>query len=119
MNKLDGMNPEQRYELLIETALADEALWTLAQNGVPIRFRLQDGGLALPLWPSQETAALEAPDPSEQPQRIALEELMEETLPDLMAQRAVLALYPIRGSGFVLGPEQVLKRLWKEWEEDD
>jgi hypothetical protein len=113
------MNPEQRYELLIETALASEDVWSLESSGRLIRYRLQDGNLALPLWPTQELAALESPDASEQPRRISLEELLEAILPEIISQNAVVAAFPLKGDSFVIEAQALFDRLIQEWDEAD
>jgi hypothetical protein len=113
------MNPEKRYELLVEAALASEELWSLEASGRLIRYRLQDGNLALPLWPSQELAALESPDASEQPRRLSLEEILESILPEIINQKAWVAAFPLKGDSFVVDPQVLLDRFIQEWDEDD
>jgi hypothetical protein len=112
-------SPEQRYELLLEGALASEELWSLESSGKLIRFRLPDGTLALPLWPSQETAALEARDASEQPCRLELSEFLDAILPDLAGSKQVVAAFPLKGSSYIIEAQLFLDRILKEWDEDD
>jgi len=111
--------PEQRFELWMEEALASELAWGLESAGRLIRYRLQDGRLALPLWPSQESAALEAPDASEQPRRIGLDELLDGLLPAAAAQHEALAIYPLKGAAFIIEAQQLVDRLMEAWDEDD
>lgn len=113
------MTSEERHERLIEAALQSEELWSLAQDGRLIRYRLEGGSLALPLWPSQEAAALESPDASEQPVKISLQELLESILPELASQGGLVANFPIKGESYVIEPPALLERLWKEWDEDE
>lgn len=112
-------SPEQRYELLLEAALAAEELWSLESNGRLIRYQLPDHALALPLWPSQETAALEAPDATEQPRRIHLDELIESVLPEVRGLNHFVAAFPLKGASYIIEPQQLLDRLIREWDEDD
>ena len=112
-------NPEQRYELLVEQAILNEEVWALESAAGLVHLRLQDGKLALPLWPSQETAALESPDASEQPLRIGLEALFESVLPKADKARAMVAAFPLKGASRVLEASEFLTRLRQEWEQDD
>ena len=112
-------DPEQRYELFIEQALASEELYGLESGGRLIRLQLPDGRLALPLWPTQESAALEAPDASEQPKKIGIEELLESLLPEMASQNAAIAVFPLKGASYVTEALPLLDRLTREWDEDD
>jgi hypothetical protein len=115
---MSSQDPETRYELLIEQAVAREELWSLLAPSGLIRFRLQDGTLALPLWPGQEEAALEATDASEQPYRIPLEELLERLLPELVRQGCLVAAFPLAGAARIVHAGDVSTRLLQEWEEE-
>jgi hypothetical protein len=112
-------DPEQRYELLVEQAILNEEVWALESSSGLVHLRLQDGKLALPLWPSQETAALESPGTSEQPLRIGLETLFESVLPQAEAEGALVAVFPLKGAARVLEAPELLSRLRQEWEQDD
>jgi hypothetical protein len=112
-------DPESRYEALVEVALASEELWSLEAEGALIRFKLQDGMTALPLWPSQESAALQAADASEQPRRISLEELLEKILPEIGRQNGVVAAFPLDGAARILQAQELSQRIEREWDEDD
>jgi hypothetical protein len=111
--------PEQRFELMIEQALSGEALWSLESHGRLIRYRLQDGALALPLWPSQEAAALESPGPEEQPCAITLETLIQSLLPQAAREKALVAAFPLQGSAYVCEASLLLERLINDWDETD
>lgn len=112
-------NPEARFELFIEEALKSETAWSLEVAGRLTRFQLPDGRLALPLWPAQEAAALEAADAAEQPKIIDLGELLESILPELAQQNGLIAVFPLKGESFVCEPQQLLDRLLGELDEDD
>jgi hypothetical protein len=113
------MNPEARLQFLLEAALAEEALWSLTRGEQLLRYRLQDGLLALPLWPAQEAAALESPGPEEQPLRLGLEELLEQVLPELQKQGGMVAAFPLKGDARIVEPAWLAQRLRQDWEEDD
>jgi hypothetical protein len=113
------MDAEARLRLLLELALAEEALWSLERGGALIRYQLQDGALALPLWPAQEAAALESPGPEEQPLRLGLEELLDSVLPELQKQGGMVAAFPLKGEARVVEAAWLAQRLRQDWEEDD
>lgn len=116
---MSSQDAEQRHERFIEAVMASEELWGLEASGRLIRLQLPDARLALPLWGSQEAAALEASDASEQPRNIALEELLESILPELASQNAAVAVAPLKGESFVCEALQLLERLTREWDEGD
>ncbi len=106
-------------EYFLEQALDHEVLWTLEQGGQPLLMRLEDGREALPLFPRQEFAALEAADASEQPRLLELEDFVESGLPDLGRRGLALGVFPVKGVAWIAEPAVLQQRIWNDWDEED
>lgn len=121
--ELDGlaaMDAAQRGAWMLEDCARHEEAWLLrdAQGWVLQRLSNPPEGrspYALPLWPRQELAALAARDAGDQPERVELEDLIEELLPELSERGWSCLLCPDRADGWVLEAPELARRLADAW----
>jgi hypothetical protein len=123
-----ALDAPSRAEWMLEQLARFEQAWGLVNAEGWVVFQLADApaGLnpwALPLWPRQELAALASRGEGEQPQAIALAELLEDLLP-LVAERGwqVLACPLADGQGLVEAPlalRQKAQDCWDEFQDDE
>lgn len=112
---------EQRAQWMLNDIAANEEAWGLEDAKGWVVAKLADpipGGpaYALPLWPRQELAALEAAGPHEQPHAIDLEKLFEELLPDLVEQKWGVLAFSVKNSGQAFMVEDFAAQLSEAWE---
>jgi hypothetical protein len=93
--------------------LEDGQGWVIAKLATPI-----PGGpaYALPLWPRQECAALEAAGPGEQPRSIDLETLMEELLPEIGERGWGVLAFCVKNAGQAYKADEFSNQLADAWE---
>lgn len=112
---------EQRAAWMIEDVAAQEEAWGLEDaNGwvvAKLASPLADGpAYALPLWPRQELAALEAAGPHEQPRAIDLETLLEELLPEVAERHWGVLAFSVKNAGRAYRTAEFSSALAEAWE---
>lgn len=117
-------SPEQRAQWMLNDVAAREEAWALEDANGWVVAKLADplpGGpaYALPLWPRQELAALEANDASEQPRPIDLETLLEELLPDVAERGWDVLAFSVKNEGHVFHTADFSDQLATAWEAQD
>ncbi len=110
----------RRLDYCLEEATRLEELWGLEGEDGWVRVRLgKNGPGALALWPRQELAALAASDPTEQPGRLGLDELLDFVLPELDRLGQQVALFPHLGESATLSAQALTQRLEDALDEED
>ena len=120
---------EQRAQWMLQDVAGHEEAWgledangwvvaKLAQPLPPSAGSGQAKGpaYALPLWPRQELAALEAAGPAEQPRAIELETLLEELLPEIAERHWAVLAFSVKNAGRALGAAEFSEALSEAWE---
>ena len=112
---------EQRALWMIEDVAAQEEAWGLEDaNGwvvAKLAAPLEDGpAYALPLWPRQELAALEAAGPAEQPRVVDMETLLEELLPEIAERHWGVLAFSVKNAGRAYRTEEFSAALAESWE---
>jgi hypothetical protein len=113
--------PAQRAQWMLNDVATHEEAWALQDANGWVVAKLsepQAGGplYALPLWPRQELAALEARDASEQPRAIDLETLLEELLPDVHERGWGVLAFTVKNVGEVYATADFSDQLAMAWE---
>lgn len=88
LDRLEAMDPALRAAWMLDEVARHEEVWGLMDANGWVLFKLDQAPegrspYALPLWPRQELAAMGARDSNDQPQRVDLETLLEEVLPQV------------------------------------
>jgi hypothetical protein len=113
--------PSQRAQWMIDDVARHETAWGLedAQGWVVAKLaQAIPGGpaYALPLWPRQDLAALEARDSREQPKAIDLESLLEELLPEVQAGGWAVLAFSVKDAGQTYLAAEFSDLLSNAWE---
>ena len=121
LSALLAQSDEQRAAWMIEDVAAHEEVWGLEDaNGwvvAKLASPLQDGpAYALPLWPRQELAALEAAGPNEQPRAVDMETLLEELLPEVAERNWAVLAFSVKNAGRAYRTEEFSAALAEAWE---
>jgi hypothetical protein len=114
--------PAQRAAWMLEDVAASEELWGLedAQGWVVMKLAQPAPGrpaYAMPLWPRQELAALEAHGAGEQPRAIGLEELLEDLLPQVAEKGWDIITFSVKAEGQAWEPGELSAALADAWEQ--
>lgn len=112
---------EQRAEWMLEDVAAQEEAWGLEDANGWVVAKLASplpGGpaYALPLWPRQELAALEAAGPNEQPRAVDMETLLEELLPEIAERHWGILAFSVKNAGRAYRTEEFSAALAEAWE---
>ena len=113
--------PQQRAEWMLSDLAEHEEAWGLEDANGWVVAKLAEpipGGpaYALPLWPRQELAALEAADASEQPRAVDLETLLEELLPEIAERNWGVLAFSVKNAGQAFRAEEFSARATDAWE---
>jgi hypothetical protein len=124
LDRLAAMSAAERGEWMLEDCAQQEEAWLLRDADGWVLQKLSNppagrSPYALPLWPRQELAALAALSAAEQPERIDLEDLIEELLPETAERGWHCLLCPQGGDGLALEPAQAAERLSEAWRDVD
>lgn len=119
---LKAMDPLSRAEWMLEDCARHEEAWALEDADGWVVFCLAEAPedaspWALPLWPRQELAALEAKDASEQVRRLPLAELLEGLLPELEQRGWQVLACPGGDGGASEAAGAFSRRLSEAWDE--
>jgi hypothetical protein len=114
-------SPAQRAQWMLNDVASHEEAWALHDANGWVVAKLsqpQPGGplYALPLWPRQELAALEARDAGEQPRAIDLETLLEELLPDVHQRDWGVLAFTVKNEGEIYQAVDFSDQLATAWE---
>lgn len=120
LDRLAALSPEARGAWMLDDCARHEGAWLLkdADGWVLVKLANAPAGrspYALPLWPRQELAALAARDAADQPERVALEDLIEELLPEVAERGWACAVCPGANGGWVMEAPQLAERLSDAW----
>jgi hypothetical protein len=118
------MAPEARAAWMLDDCARQEEAWILKDAQGWVLFKVANAPAtgspyALPLWPRQELAALAARDAGDQPERVSLEDLIEELLPEVAERGWAVLACPGAEGGAVLPPAELAERLSQAWSELD
>ncbi|MGH7443126.1 MAG: DUF2750 domain-containing protein [bacterium] len=122
-----ALNPLTRAEWMLEDCARHEEIWALANAEGWILYQMADcpegrRPWALPLWPRQELAALCARGAEEQPQRIALDELLGGLLPEMEQRSWQVQSCPWKEEGVIDSAAEFgrqVEEAWDEWTDED
>jgi hypothetical protein len=122
-------SPAQRAQWMLNDVASHEEAWALVDANGWVVAKLQHPrppsagsgqahgpAYALPLWPRQELAALEARDSSEQPRAVDLETLLEELLPDVHERGWDVLAFTVKDEGEVYESADFSDQLATAWE---
>ncbi len=112
---------DQRAAWMLEDIAASEEAWGLEDANGWVVAKLTEplpGGpaYALPLWPRQELAALEAAGAGEQPRAIDLESLLEELLPEVAERNWAILAFSVKNAGRAYRGSEFAEALTEAWE---
>lgn len=101
---------QQRYEYFVKRVAETREVWGLFRNGWALATK-DDGTLVFALWPEREFAQLCAEFEWEgyQAQAFALDELLDELLPQLQHDGLVLGIFRTPGSKGVMPTPGLLR----------
>lgn len=124
LERLATLSPEARGAWMLDDCARQEEAWLLRDKSGWVLFKLSNppaagSPYALPLWPRQALAALAARDADDQPERVALEDLIEELLPEVVERGWACLVCPAANGGWVLSPQQLGQQLADAWSEVD
>lgn len=127
LDRLAAQDAAGRAEWMLTDCARSEEAWLLRDGDGWVLQKLANAPegrspYALPLWPRQELAAMAARDAGDRPERVELEDLIEEILPEVAERGWACLACPDAAGGLVLSPQALSERLsqaWTESEEDD
>lgn len=96
-----------RYDELVARAAGSGAVWCLASGDEWTLWGDDDGADLLPVWPDAPSAAA-CGDDDEEPEPIALAELLDDVLPRLTDQGLLVAVSPdTEGEALLVRPQDL------------
>lgn len=124
LDRLAAQSPEARGAWMLDDCARHEEAWLLRDAQGWVLFKLanppaQGSPFALPLWPRQELAALAARDAGDQPERVELEDLIEELLPEVAERGWHCLACPGANGAWVLSAPDLGERLSDAWSQLD
>lgn len=113
------LSDAQRYDYFIRTVARWEQVWSLHSPDGWVELSVEDGQIALPVWPhpdfAQAWAVAEWSDC--QPKAVALDMWLERWTPGLEQDDTVLVIFPVdEGEGVVETPSGMAEALLAELE---
>lgn len=120
LDRLGSLSPAARGAWMLDECARHEEAWILRDAQGWVLFKLENAPTgrspyALPLWPRQELAALAARDAGDQPERVDLEDLIEELLPEVAERGWACLACPGASGGLVMDPGDLAERLSDAW----
>jgi hypothetical protein len=121
LKALLAQGPSQRAQWMIDDIAQHESAWALEDARGWVVAKLAQplpGGpaYALPLWPRQELAALEARDAGEQPKAIDLETLLDALLPEVESGGWGVLAFSVKDAGQAYLASEFSELLSNAWE---
>lgn len=113
LSDLMNMTPEGRYDYMIEQVKANKVIWSLQDDDGCVMLTTEDED-CIPMWPSEETAALWAVDDWKdcEPLAIPLDEFLERWVSGMEDDDLFIAVFPVQDDlGVVVPPYEVNERL--------
>ncbi|WP_025819544.1 DUF2750 domain-containing protein [Shewanella marina] len=111
--KITAMTPEARYDHMVEEIKANKVIWTLQDNDGCVMLTTEDED-CIPMWPSEEAAALWAVDDWQdcEPLAIELGEWQERWVSGMEDDELFVAVFPVQDDlGVVVAPFELDQRL--------
>ncbi|WP_299009686.1 DUF2750 domain-containing protein [uncultured Shewanella sp.] len=113
LKQVTQLTPEARYDFLVKQVKDQQNLWTLQDvNGCVMLTTDEED--CIPMWPSEEAAALWAVDDWKdcQPLAIPLKEWIERWVPGMQDDELYVAVFPVHDDlGVVIPPFELEARL--------
>ncbi|UAL42765.1 DUF2750 domain-containing protein [Shewanella inventionis] len=113
VSELMNLTPEGRYDYMVEQVKAEQTIWTLQDQDGCVMLTTEDED-CIPMWPSEETAALWAVDEWNEcePLAIPLSEFQERWVSGMEDDDLFIAVFPVQEDlGVVVPPYEVNERL--------
>ncbi|QSX30798.1 DUF2750 domain-containing protein [Shewanella cyperi] len=111
--QITALTPEGRYDYLVEQVKEHKEIWTLQDNDGCVMLTTEDED-CIPMWPSEEAAALWAVDDWQdcQPLSIPLNEWEERWVSGMEDDELMVAVFPVQDDlGVVVQPWELQQRL--------
>jgi len=111
--QITALTPEGRYDYLVEQVKEHKEIWTLQDNDGCVMLTTEDED-CIPMWPSEEAAALWAVDEWQdcQPLSIPLNEWEERWVSGMEDDELLVAVFPVQDDlGVVVQPWELQQRL--------
>ena len=111
--ELMNLTPEGRYDYMIEQVKANKVIWSLQDSDGWVMLTTEDED-CIPMWPSEETAALWAVDDWKdcEPLAIPLDEFQQRWVSGMEDDDLFIAVFPVQEDlGVVVAPFEVDQRL--------
>ncbi|WP_372873027.1 DUF2750 domain-containing protein [Shewanella sp.] len=111
--QITAMNPDTRYDYLVEQVKANQEIWTLQDVDGCVMLTTEDED-CIPMWPTEEAAALWAVDEWKdcEPLAIPLDEWLERWVTGMEDDELLVAVFPVQDDlGVVVPPWELESRL--------
>ncbi|MGX9463269.1 DUF2750 domain-containing protein [Shewanella sp. A14] len=113
VTELMNLTPEGRYDYMVEQIKTEKTIWTLQDQDGCVMLTTEDED-CIPMWPSEETAALWAVDEWKdcEPLAIPLDEFQERWVSGMEDDDLFIAVFPVQEDlGVVVPPYEVNERI--------
>ena len=113
VSELMNLTPEGRYDYMVEQIKAEKIIWTLQDQDGCVMLTTEDED-CIPMWPSEETAALWAVDEWKdcEPLAIPLDEFQERWVSGMEDDDLFIAVFPVQEDlGVVVPPFEMDERI--------
>ncbi|WP_137222397.1 DUF2750 domain-containing protein [Shewanella sp. MEBiC00475] len=113
VSELMNLTPEGRYDYMVEQIKAENVIWTLQDQDGCVMLTTEDED-CIPMWPSEETAALWAVDEWKEcePLAIPLNEFQERWVSGMEDDDLFIAVFPVQEDlGVVVPPYEMNERI--------
>jgi len=113
VSELMNLTPEGRYDYMVDQIKAELIMWTLQDQDGCVMLTTEDED-CIPMWPSEETAALWAVDEWKdcEPLAIPLDEFQERWVSGMEDDDLFIAVFPVQEDlGVVVPPFEMNERI--------
>ncbi|MBB1318653.1 DUF2750 domain-containing protein [Shewanella sp. SR43-4] len=113
VSELMNLTPEGRYDYMVDQIKAEKIIWTLQDQDGCVMLTTEDED-CIPMWPSEETAALWAVDEWKdcEPLAIPLDEFQERWVSGMEDDDLFIAVFPVQEDlGVVVPPFEMNERI--------
>ncbi|AZQ09524.1 DUF2750 domain-containing protein [Shewanella khirikhana] len=111
--QITTLNPDARYDYLVEQVKANQEIWTLQDADGCVMLTTEEDD-CIPMWPTEEAAALWAVDEWKdcEPLAIPLNEWLERWVTGMEDDELLVAVFPVQDDlGVVVPPWELENRL--------
>lgn len=111
--QITTLTPDARYDYLVEQVKANQEIWTLQDTDGCVMLTTEDED-CIPMWPTEEAAALWAVDEWKdcEPLAIPLNEWLERWVTGMEDDELLVAVFPVQDDlGVVVPPWELENRL--------